>query len=194
MPPERDEQINQELARFKAYLETLARVQIDARLRAAFGFSDVVQQTLVKAFEAIDDLRRMDEAGQRRYLRRMLLNRLKDLVRYATAEIRDRRLQRSLEASAEQSSLRLANALALEGSTPDVRLIREEREAALLDALSRLPEREREALVLQKFQNWKLDEIAAHLGCTSGAVAGLHARALRRLAEFLEHRKDELHD
>jgi RNA polymerase sigma-70 factor (ECF subfamily) len=194
MQPEREERLNQEMARFRAYLETLACVHIDARLRAAFSFSDVVQETLVGAFKAINDLRRMDEAGQRQYLRTMLLNRLRDLIRHALARARGRHLQRSLEAAAERSSLRLADALALEGSTPDARLIREEGEAALLDALSRLPEREREAIVLQKFQGWKLDEIAAHLGCTAGAVAGLHARGLRRLAQLLGNRRDQPHD
>jgi DNA-directed RNA polymerase specialized sigma24 family protein len=53
------------------------------------------------------------------------------------------------------------------------------------NALSQLPQREREALILQKHRGWSLGQIAEHLGCTTGAVAGLHARDLKRLCELL---------
>jgi RNA polymerase sigma-70 factor (subfamily 1) len=194
MPRKWDGQINEELARFKGYLEALTDVWIDPRLRARFGFSDVVQATLLKAFESIDKLRGMDETGQKRYLSQMLENKLIDLVRHETAEKRDRRRERSLEEAAANSSRRLSASLAAEGSAPDARLIREERAAALLAALSQLPAREREALILQKFHGWKLAEIAAHLGCTSNAVAGLHAHGLKRLGRLLEPRKEGLDD
>src|SRR5262245_24387080 len=107
MPPEHDEQVNQELGCFRAYLETLSHVRIDPRLRAAFGFSDVVQKTLWKAFQALDKLRLMNDSGQKRYLRRMLENTLLDQIREVTAAKRDCRLDRSLEVLAAKSSCRL---------------------------------------------------------------------------------------
>ena len=55
----------------------------------------------------------------------------------------------------------------------------------LLEALAKLDVRQREALILQQYHGWKLAQIAEHLGCTSGAVAGLHARGLKRLRQFL---------
>jgi len=52
-------------------------------------------------------------------------------------------------------------------------------------ALAQIDPRQREALILQKWQGWKLDEIAEHMGCTTGAVAGLHARGLKALLKLL---------
>ena len=57
--------------------------------------------------------------------------------------------------------------------------------------LTQLPEREREALILQKYHGWTQAQIAAHLGCTAGAVAGLHARGLKRLRELLPDLSEE---
>src|SRR5262249_58714598 len=90
-----------------------------------------------------------------------------------------------LEAALEQSSCRLADWLAADDTPPGRRLEDGERRERLLRAVAELPDREREALILQRWHGWKLAEIAAHLGCTAGAVAGLHARALARLREQL---------
>lgn len=53
-------------------------------------------------------------------------------------------------------------------------------------AVARLPEDQREALVLQRWHQWSLAQIAGHLGRTEAAVAGLLHRALKRLKEELQ--------
>jgi RNA polymerase sigma-70 factor (ECF subfamily) len=53
-------------------------------------------------------------------------------------------------------------------------------------ALAELPEAQREALVLQHWHGWSMDEIAAHLGRTRVAVAGLIKRGLAKLRERLQ--------
>jgi len=58
---------------------------------------------------------------------------------------------------------------------------KQERVVKLAEALSRLPEAQREALVLQHWQGWSLDEIAEHMGRTRTAIAGLLKRGLRQL-------------
>lgn len=59
-----------------------------------------------------------------------------------------------------------------------------ERGAQLAEALSRLPERKREALILQKYLGWRLAQIAEHLGCTPRVVPGLQATGLKRLRKL----------
>jgi RNA polymerase sigma-70 factor (ECF subfamily) len=56
----------------------------------------------------------------------------------------------------------------------------------LADALNRLPEAQREALVLQHWHGWSLDEIGRHLGRSPAAVAGLLKRGLRQLRQSLQ--------
>jgi RNA polymerase sigma factor (sigma-70 family) len=75
--------------------------------------------------------------------------------------------------------------LAVEDTPPWGRLVEEETRQCLLEALSRLDPRQREALILQKYHGKTLAEIADHLGCTVGTVAGLHARGLKNLHKLL---------
>ena len=58
---------------------------------------------------------------------------------------------------------------------------KQERAVQMAEALSRLPEAQREALMLQHWQGWSLDEIAEHMGRTRAATAGLLKRGLRQL-------------
>lgn len=179
------EAVNQTLEEFRAYLETLTFIQINPRLRGKFGLSDVVQNTLLEAWKDLERIEALDAAGRKRWLRRMLMNNLlEEIERWRTGR-RDVRLEQPLQAAADESSCRLQSWLAAEDSSPSERLAREEDGLRLLEALSKLDARQREALILQKYHGWTLAQIAEHLGCTVGAVAGLHARGLKSLREHL---------
>ena len=115
-----------------------------------------------------------------------LANNLTDEVRKLSARGRDAARERSLEAALEESSARLGDWLAAEQSSPSQKVERHEQALRLADALGRLPEAQREALVLQHWHGWSLAEIGAHLGRSPAAVAGLLHRGLRRLRELLQ--------
>jgi RNA polymerase sigma-70 factor (ECF subfamily) len=184
MIPTGDE-VNRALGQFRAYLETLSCIQIDPRLRAKFGLSDVISRTLWEAYQGLARIETLGLEEQRRWLRRMLLNNLRDEVDRWRTGGRDVALEQPLQEAAEASSCRLGDWLAADETTPSARLAEQERALRVAEALARLPERQREALILQKWHGWKLDQIAEHLHCTAGAVAGLHARALAALRSLL---------
>ena len=177
--------VNQALEKYRAYLETLTFIQIDPRLRSKFGLSDIIQVTLDEATGTVERIEAMDPEVQKRWLRRMLLNNLKDEIDHWHAQGYNVGRERSLDEAAEQSSRRLGDSIAAEESTPSEKLIKHEKEMRVLEALSQLPEREREALTLQHNHNWKLAQIAEHLGCTAKAVAGYQARGRARLRKLL---------
>jgi len=178
------ESVNRVLEEYRAYLDTLKSIQIDPRVRQKFGMSDIVQVTLVEAGRDLDRIQAMDPAGRKRWLRRMLMNNLLDELRKFLNRPPEVSLE-PLRAAAEQSSCRVQNWLAVEDTSPSEKLIREEEGERLLEALAQIDRRQREALILQKWQGWKLEEIAEHMGCTTGAVAGLHARGLKALRKLL---------
>jgi RNA polymerase sigma-70 factor (ECF subfamily) len=177
--------VNQALEKYRAYLETLTLMQIDPRLRGKFGWSDVIQGTLDEASRALERIELMDSDDQRCLLRRILVNNLRDEIDRWRTQGRDVGREVSLDQAAEQSSCRLRDWIAAEESTPSEKLIKQEEALRVLEALSQLPEREREALVLQQYHGRKLAEIAEHLGCTRNVVAGLQARGRARLRELL---------
>jgi RNA polymerase sigma-70 factor (ECF subfamily) len=178
-------QANRSLQQFQAYLQTLTFIQIDPRLGGKAGWSDIIQKTLIEAWKTLERIEAMDEESQKRWLRRMLLNNLKDEIDRFLAQIRDVRRERSLEEAARGSSLRLGSWIDAEEATPSEKAIRHEEELRVVEALAQLPQRQRETVILKQYHGWKLAEIADYLGETLGAVAGLQARGLARLRQLL---------
>lgn len=178
-----------DLQRFQAYLETVTFIQIDPRLRGKVGWSDIVQKTLIEAWQTLERIEAMDEQAQKRWLRRMLLNNLRDEIDHWRTKSHDVRRERSLEDAAEKTSCRLHESIAAEESTPSRNLIKHEKELGVLEALAQLPERQREVVILKQYHDLKLAEIAEHLGCTTNTVAGLHARGLAKLRTLLSDKE-----
>jgi RNA polymerase sigma-70 factor (ECF subfamily) len=183
--PSNTEAIDLALGEFRAYLETLTFIQIDPRLRGRFGLSEVIQNTLVEAWLDLERITALDAESRKRLLRRMLVNNLLQKIDHEQAQRRDARLEQPLDVAAAESSCRLQNWLAAEDSSPSERLERQEDGLRLLEAMSKLDPRQREALILQKYHGWTLAQIAEHMGCTIGAVAGLHAHGLKALRKHL---------
>jgi RNA polymerase sigma-70 factor (ECF subfamily) len=179
------ETVNEALEEFRAYLETLTFIQIDPRLRSKFGQSDVVQDTLVAAWLDLQRIQSLDAEGRKRWLRRMLMNKLLDTIDRWRTRRRDVRLEQSLEAAVEESSCQLRSWLAAEDTSPSEHLARQEAALRMLEALSKLDVRQSKAIILQQYHGWTLAQIAEYLGCTVGEVAGLHARGLKKLGKYL---------
>jgi RNA polymerase sigma-70 factor (ECF subfamily) len=173
------------LERFRAYLRLLARLHLDPRLRGKLDPSDVVQQTLLQAHRALDQLRGRSEAEVAAWLRRILARTLAQAVRDFARDRRDVARERSLEQALGESSLRLGRWLAADQSSPSARVQRNEEALRLAEALEQLPEAQREALVLQHWQGRSLAEIGEQLGRSPAAVAGLIKRGLKQLKAIL---------
>jgi RNA polymerase sigma-70 factor (ECF subfamily) len=169
------------LERYRDYLRLLADSLVDRRLRGKVDLSGVVQLTLFEAHKALGDIMNQPSDQQMAYLRRVLANNLNDEIRKLRTDKRDVRREQSLEAAIEQSSMNLETLLAGDGSLPGARIERQERALMLTAALGKLPEDQREAIVLQHWRGCTLAEIADEMGRTRDAVAGLLRRGMRQL-------------
>jgi RNA polymerase sigma-70 factor (ECF subfamily) len=172
-------------ARYRRYLLFLARAQIEPRLHDRIDVEGVVQQTLLEAWHSAPD-----RAGWSVWLRRLLAHNLGDALRQLRADKRDIGRERSLEADLAVSSARLADFLAANHSSPSAKLAREEQALQVAAALDRLPPAQREALILQHWHGWTLEQIGEHLQRSPAAVAGLLKRGLRQLREELSEAGD----
>lgn len=178
------ENADQAVGQYRSYLLLLARMQLDPRVQCKVDASDIVQLTLMEAHTK----RRQfvgDEMGFTAWLRKALANNIRDAMRRVRRQRRDVNRERSLEAALEQSSARLAGCLAAAQSSPSGRAVRNEELLRLADALLKLPETQREAVVLHHLQGWTLSEVAVHLDRSDAAVAGLLHRGLRRLRDLM---------
>lgn len=173
------------LEQFRDYLGLLARAHLCPLLRGKADGSDVVQQTLLEAHRHLDQFRGTTSGEQAAWLRQILARQLANLARDQQRERRDVRRECSLEQAVEQSSARLEAWLVAEQSSPSERAERNEQLFALASALTILPEAQREAVEMRYLQNLSLNEIAARMGRTPGAVAGLLHRGLEALRQQL---------
>ena len=168
---------------YREYLHLLARMQLDPRLRGKVDPSDVVQQTLVKAHQNRGQFRGGTEAERAGWLRRILANTLIDAARKYGRELD---VQHSLEQAVDASSARIEAWLATDESSPSERAGRQEQLIRLARALAQLPEDQRVVVEMHHLRDGPVAEIAATLGRTEAAVAGLLRRGLKKLRTLLQ--------
>jgi RNA polymerase sigma-70 factor (ECF subfamily) len=183
------EQSGASLEGFREYLRLLARVHLDRRLQSKLDPSDVVQQTLLEAYQSLGQFRGQGPAQKAAWLRQILARNLANAVRDLGRNKRDVQRERSLEAALENSSLRLEAWLAAEQSSPSQQAARREDVVRLAEALAQLPEPQREAILLRHIQDCPLADIAQQLNRSKAAVAGLLHRGLEQLRLLLQDRK-----
>jgi RNA polymerase sigma-70 factor (ECF subfamily) len=174
------------LERFRDYLRLMARLQLGARPTGRLDPSDIVQQTLMEAFEKRDQFRGGTGAEQAAWLRKILARNVADALRAQGRLKRDVTRERSLEEQMDQSSAQLGRWLALDQPSPSEHAQRHEQAILVADALARLPESQREAVVLHYWQGRSLAEIGVALDRSIAAVAGLLKRGLKQLRAELD--------
>jgi RNA polymerase sigma-70 factor (ECF subfamily) len=179
-----------DIERFRSYLLLLARIKLDRKVRGKLDASDVVQQTLLEAHEAMESFRGDDTAAQAAWLRQILARNLANAVRDLTRAKRDVRKDRALQMDLDASASQLQGWLAADQSSPSQKLERHDRALRLAEALAQLPEAQRDAVVLRHFQGLPLADIAEQLDCTTAAVTGLLHRGLKNLRKCLTDLED----
>jgi RNA polymerase sigma-70 factor (ECF subfamily) len=169
---------------YREYLRLLARLQLDPRLRTELDPSDVVQQTLLKAHERLEQFRGQTDGELRAWLRTILANNLADAVRKFGRQKGDRAL--SLEAALEQSSAKLEAMLASEESSPSQGALRAERLVGLAEGLARLTDEQRTAVELHYLSGLSVPDVATQMGRSTVSVTGLLYRGMKALRETMQ--------
>jgi RNA polymerase sigma-70 factor (ECF subfamily) len=176
-------EVGEPLERYRAYLDLLARAQLSVALRSQLGSSDIVQQTLLQAHRKRDQFHGRSEAEFRAWLRAILARLLVDAARRYGPEQPGR--SQSIERAVEESSQRLEQWLASEGSSPSQNLMRQERLLELAEAMGRLPQDQRTALELRYLEGLSVSEVCQRMGRGTSSVANLLYRGLKGLRELL---------
>jgi RNA polymerase sigma-70 factor, ECF subfamily len=172
--------------RYRDYLRLLARLQIDPKLRSKLDPSDVVQETLVKAHQNLDQFRGTSDGELAAWLRRILANSMIDAARKYQRELS---VAQPLAETLDESSARLEAWLAADQPSPSAQVDRQERLLGLAQALAGLPEEQRQAVELHHLKDCSVVDVAGIMDKSEAAVAGLLRRGLKRLRELLTERQ-----
>lgn len=175
-----------EFEAFRSYLHVLAETQLHARLKGKVDASDVVQQTMLQAYQAREQFRGSSDAEKAGWLRTILGNVLCGLARDFSRKRRDISREQSIQA-VEQSSLQLANLLSANVSSPSAALHRHERANELAQAMLKLTYEQRQAIILKYWHGETLAQIGEKLNKSTEAVAGLIFRGMQKLRSELAH-------
>ncbi len=163
------------LMSFRDYLLLVANEEMDPTLKAKEGASDLVQETFLQAQQRISSYRGGSPAEWRSWLRSILIRLLANKRRHFEATAK-RKVHREI-------SIREWARLHVAGSeeTPSSEVARREREAAVVEALSRLPDHYREVVVWHQRSRLTFEEIGRRRGISAEAARKLWKRALGRL-------------
>jgi len=180
-----DEQGDWRPERYRALLRLqLRQLRMDPRLQARFDPSDLVQDTLVKAVQKVAQFRGRTEAEFVAWLQAVMRNVVQDRLDEAYAEKRHPAREQALRVM-DESSARIERFLVDRQPTPGRQAEHRELLVRLADAMERLPDDQRDVLVQHYFLGSTVEQIAARLGRTRKAVAGLLYRGRRQLRQSL---------
>jgi RNA polymerase sigma-70 factor (ECF subfamily) len=171
------------LETYRNYLLLIAEQELDPRLRAKGGASDLVQETFLEAQRDFSNFQGHSEEELLAWLRQLLHNNLANFARrYRDTE--KRQVAREVPLASGSSGLG-RDRLAANAPSPPEQLIADEECRCVLEALERLPEEYRTALLLRCREGHSFEEIGRRLERTRNAAQKLWVRALERLREEL---------
>jgi RNA polymerase sigma-70 factor (ECF subfamily) len=160
--------------RYLPVLQRWARGRLPVWARDLGDTDDLVQVTLIRALDKVSGFEPRREGAFLAYLRTILMNQIRDHVR---------RVRRSPAIDELDERVAHREPSPLEETIGRETLERYER------ALSRLPERQREAVVLRIELGFTHQQVADAVGCPSDDAARMMvARALSHLAEQMDDR------
>jgi RNA polymerase sigma-70 factor (ECF subfamily) len=177
-----------QLERYLPLLRLRARqLQLDRRLKRLWDSSDIVQDTYCRALEKLDQFEGGPSEGKLvRWLQRILDNIVKDKIDAAHAQKRDIGLVQSMHEALSESHGRLEKILEAAQSSPSERAEREELLLKVSEALERLPQDQRDVVILHHVMEATASKIAEQMGCTRSAVVGLLCRGMKKLRKILQ--------
>ncbi|HEV3117621.1 MAG TPA: sigma-70 family RNA polymerase sigma factor [Gemmataceae bacterium] len=169
--------------RHRSYLRLFIELRLDPRLRQRVDPSDVVQEAQLEAVRRLAAYLEQPAMPFRLWLRQIAHDHVLKVRRFHRGTAR-RSLDREVPLP-ERSSLLLVRHLLAAGSTPSQKCMREELLDRLRQAMTQLPEADREIVLLRTVEGLSYQEIGYLLGIEAAAARKRQGRALVRLHKIL---------
>jgi RNA polymerase sigma-70 factor (ECF subfamily) len=170
-------------------LYRLAKRQLEGRIAVRVDASDIIQQTFLAAHRDFTQFAAQDAQDLAGWLKSILDHKVASAIRdHTLLQKRSLRREQSMDDS-HGGDAPMIQELDAGITSPSQKAIRGEEEQRLNQALTALPDDQREAVRLRHLEGWALADIAGHLGRTRAATAGLIKRGMKALRRQL-HRTD----
>jgi len=165
-------------------LKRFVRFHAGGVVRARECDSDIAQSVCREALVDRDRFRYGGARGMNRWLFTRAKRKIRDRVRYYTADKRDLAREGPLRVAGDRASATrsLAGVQLADSRTPERIVLERERDAHLREAIAALPEDYRSVVILARLEGLSHEEIGRRLGRSRVATRKLLHRAMARLA------------
>lgn len=177
---------DQLLGQIRDYLTVLATRHRDQKLAAKLGVSDIVQQSLVKAFEGFDAFQGETEGQWKAWLKMLLINEVRQSSRHFGRQKRQANRERAIDRSDDGPRVELRGSQ----SSPLSVVIRHEQLARMRLALQTLSDDYQTVIRLRAMEQMELAEIAQEMNRSVEATGKLWYRAILKLQSVLAQPDD----
>ena len=158
------------------------RLRLGPGLRSQLESRDILQATLLKAFERLEQFEGRKTANLVGWLARIAENEIRQQAEFHGRRRRDFARRVAVEEAVDLPIEQVHSAIS--------RLVIQEEMARLERALERLKESHREVILLRKLEGLSFPEIGQRLGKSADACRMLLARALAALTMVLEETRE----
>ncbi len=169
--------LNELYARYGPRLLSLIRLRMGQGIRPETDSRDILQATLLKSFEHLEQFNGADGRSLMGWLARIAENEIRDQADRQGRQRRDK---------AREEPLDPALPVTAHVRTAVSQLIIDEQSERLERAIARLDEPQREAILLRKFEELTYAEMARRMGRSEDACRMLVARAMVALTLLLQ--------
>jgi RNA polymerase sigma factor (sigma-70 family) len=164
--------------RYEEPVRAAIRRRLGAALRARVETDDLFQSTIVASLRSLGSIEYRGEEALIGWFVAMAERRIRDAARRHRAARRDVRRERPLEAAADRPADR---------TSPTQGAVRNETSRNLREAVDRLPEPDRQAVLLHTFEGLPFGAVAERLGLRDKESARhVFRRALQRMGSLLD--------
>lgn len=170
------------LEQYRNYLRVLARIEIGRKLQGKVDASDLVQEVFLDAHRYFPQFRGTAEPQFAQWLREILAGTLANQVRrYFGTQARDLRLERSITADLDHSSMALGGMPVDPHSSPSEQVMRGEQSLQVAEAISLLSPDYQSVIVLRHLEGLTFPQIAERMDRSVDSVEKLWLRGLTQL-------------
>lgn len=160
-------------------------LRIDRKWQSVLDSADVLQVTFLEAFLRIGDFDPEGPGSFEGWLTRIAQNNLRDAIRFLRSQKRPPPEQRLTPAARDDTATAFCEQLGVTSTTPSRTARREDVVRMLENALAALPASYAQAVRLYDLEGRPIQEAAAKMNRSAGAVHMLRARAMDRLRDIL---------
>ena len=175
--------VDELMAAVRPFMRRVVEVRMDPKLRARIDPSDVVQEALVEATRRIRDFLDRRPLPFHLWVRQMAFENLIRLRRFHVGAGK-RAVGREFHLP-DDSSVALGRQVLARGPGPLQGLIDGELAERVRQAVARLPDADREILLMRSFEGLSNQEVAQALGLETSAASQRFGRAVLRLRKLL---------